>query len=263
MSRILACLASFAALLLLAVPSQGADGKNITIRWHGQSFFEIVSPEGVKLVLDPHAIEQFGRKTVVADAILITHPHTDHNQIDVVENKAKAKKFEAVKNVGGDLAMRQDWVDVKETIKDVKITSLGTYHDNQGGMKRGKNGVWIIDIAGVRIVHLGDLGHTLTDEQLKKLGTVDVLMVPCGGVYTINGIDAIRVVEQVKPTRQVIPMHYGTPVYDALLDLKYFLEEADPKLVKRFKTNELVINAEEKPTGSYQISILHWDKIGK
>lgn len=265
MSRTLAPLTGLTGLMVLvlgAAPAAAAD-KEITLRWHGQSFFEVVSPGGVKIVIDPHTIENFGRKSVIADLILVTHPHTDHTQVDVVENKAKAKRYDAVKSVAAGLGVRDDWVAVDEKVKDVKFQSLGTYHDNQAGMKRGKNGCWILDIEGVRIVHLGDLGHTLTDEQLKKLGKVDVLMVPCGGVYTINGIDAQRVVEQVKPTRYVIPMHYGTPVYDALLDLKYFLEDMDPKLIKRFKTNELTVKVDEKPAGDAVIAVLHWDKMVK
>jgi L-ascorbate metabolism protein UlaG (beta-lactamase superfamily) len=83
----------------------------------------------------------------------------------------------------------------------------------------------MMDIDGIRIVHLGDLGHILNKTQLKKLGAVDVLMVPVGGVYTLNGIDAFKVVEQIKPKRHIIPMHYGTIVYSDLLPISYFMDE--------------------------------------
>ena len=60
----------------------------------------------------------------------------------------------------------------------------------------------------VRVVHLGDLGQTeLSNEQVEQLGEVDVLLIPVGGVYTIDGKDAISIVHQIQPS-VVIPMHY-------------------------------------------------------
>src|SRR5690606_14236837 len=111
----------------------------------------------------------------------------------VVENHEKVKQLNALKVVDRLGRMETDWNAVNEKFRDVQIQTLGVYHDNVQGMKRGKNGVWIIDVAGLRIVHLGDLGHRLTDAQVEKLGKVDVLMIPIGGVYTINGLVAAEV----------------------------------------------------------------------
>jgi L-ascorbate metabolism protein UlaG (beta-lactamase superfamily) len=131
------------------------------------------------------------------------------------------------------------------------------------GLQRGKNGVFILDVDGLRIVHLGDLGHSLSKEQLRKLGTVDVLMIPVGGVYTLNGVDAQKVVEQIKPRRYVVPMHYGTLVYSDLLDLKFFLEDQTMGTVKRFPTNELDIDPKAEPPKEPVVAILHWESRAK
>jgi L-ascorbate metabolism protein UlaG (beta-lactamase superfamily) len=236
-----------AAILLVVVPAMAADPLPIKIRWHGQSMFEIITPEGTKIVIDPHVIEAYGKKKLTADLILMTHPHDDHTRIEAVENNKQAKKIEAVLTQRDGPRVQQEWKIIDEKFKDVRIQTMGTYHDEVGGMDRGKNGVFILDIAGVRIVHLGDLGHQLSDVQLKKLGKVDVLMIPIGGVYTLNGVGAFKVVQQIKPSRFVIPMHYGTEVYTDLLDGKYFIDEyndADKgKLIKKTPlTNELSID---------------------
>lgn len=235
------------ATILIVAPSVSAEP--FKIRWHGQSMFEIISSKGTRIVVDPHTIEVYGKRKLQADLILMTHPHTDHTRVEAIENAKTAKKIEAVKVERNGPRVQQEWNLVDEKFKDVQIQTLGTYHDAMGGLERGKNGVFIIDIDGVRVVHLGDLGHTLSDIQVKKLGKVDILMVPIGGVYTLNGISAYKVVEQVKPKRYVLPMHYGTDVYTDLLDPKYFLDEYEDsgksKLVRKTPlTNELTVNPE-------------------
>ncbi|MBY0230762.1 MAG: MBL fold metallo-hydrolase [Gemmataceae bacterium] len=212
------------SLLCLLLLTASASAGEIKIAWWGQSMFEIVTPAGKRLVLDPHNLDAYRVRPMKADLVLMSHLHNDHTRMDVIENAKDAKQYNALKK-SGDGDKDTEFNLVKETLGDIKFESLGTYHDESGGLTRGKNGCWIMDIDGVRIVHLGDLGHTLTKPQLKKLGKVDVLMIPVGGVYTLNGITAQKVVEQVKPARYVIPMHYGTAVYDDLLYLKYFTDE--------------------------------------
>jgi L-ascorbate metabolism protein UlaG (beta-lactamase superfamily) len=207
------------AALLLFAPSGAAAP--VKIRWHGQSMFEIVTSKGTRIITDPHALEEYPRKKLKADLVLMSHFHVDHTKTDAIENIKMARQINALKKDGP----RIDWNDVDQKFKDVRIQTLGTYHDSSSGLQRGKNGVWIIDADGVRIVHLGDLGHQLNRTQLKKLGKVDVLMIPVGGVYTINGLEAQKVVEDIKPRRWVLPMHYGTLIYTDLLPLKYFLDE--------------------------------------
>jgi L-ascorbate metabolism protein UlaG (beta-lactamase superfamily) len=253
MTRTLAALAA----LLLCTAAAPAQDKPVTIRWHGQSFFEVISPGGLRIVLDPHAIESYNRPTgVTADLILMTHFHQDHVQVDVVENAKKAKQINALKKAEG---RGEDWNIIDEKFKDVRVRTMGTYHDQMSGMQRGKNGVFILDMAGLRIVHLGDLCHQLNRQQLEKLGTVDVLMIPVGGVYTLNGLDAQKVVEQIKPKRYIIPMHYGTPAYDELLKLDYFLDDQHMGTVEKFKGNELKVDPKAEAPREPIIAILHYE----
>jgi L-ascorbate metabolism protein UlaG (beta-lactamase superfamily) len=243
--------------VLLTVTAATAADNPVTIRWHGQSFFEIISPEGVRVVLDPHAIENYGRISVKADLVLLSHFHNDHTQVNVVENIKKAKVLTGLRDEKGN-GHRVEWNSVDERLKDVRVRSVGTFHDNAGGLERGKNGVFILDVAGLRIVHLGDLGHTLTPEQVRRIGTVDVLLIPVGGVYTLNGADAKTVVEQLKPRRYVIPMHYGTDVYDDLLPIDEFLDEQKAGTVRKYATNELTIDPNDPVPKEPQIAVLYW-----
>jgi L-ascorbate metabolism protein UlaG (beta-lactamase superfamily) len=223
----------------------------VTIRWHGHSFFDIQSSKGTRIVIDPHAIEAYGRQTVSADLILVSHLHTDHSQVGVVQNQAQAKILYGLK--GG--TRKTDWNRIDETFRDARVRTVGVYHDNAEGMERGKNAVFILEVDGLRIVHLGDLGHVLSDKDVKKIGPVDVLMIPVGGVYTINGAEAKKVVEQLKPKQYILPMHYGSKVFQDLLPLDEFLE--DQKNVKKYSTNQLTVEANAKlmePT----IALLDW-----
>ena len=210
--------------LSLGVGVAADEPKSVVLRWHGQSFFDLQTSKGTRIVFDPHAIEAFGRPTgVKADLILLSHNHNDHTQVGVVENYQKAKIVTGLKPVGKKL----DWNIVDQKFKDVRIRSVGVYHDTEQGLKRGKNTVFIVEADGMRIVHLGDLGHVLDDQQVKAIGEVDVLLIPVGGVYTLNGSEAKQVVEQLKPTKYIIPMHYATTGFDDVLKVDEFLEDQD------------------------------------
>jgi L-ascorbate metabolism protein UlaG (beta-lactamase superfamily) len=252
-------LTALAAVLTIAAAAGAADKQQPTITWHGQSFFELVTGDGARIVLDPHLIEQYGRITVPkADLILMSHTHTDHTMVEVVDDGKKTKQFNAIKDPKAD-GTRQEWNLVDEKVKDVKFKSIESYHDDMSGMKRGKNGIWVIETDGLRIVHLGDLGQKeLTDKQLKDIGSVDVLMIPVGGVYTINGSDAKDIIAQIKPKRYIIPMHYGTKVFDSLQPLDEFLDEIKPTRIKKFDGNELAIDPSADPPKEAIFAILNW-----
>jgi L-ascorbate metabolism protein UlaG (beta-lactamase superfamily) len=248
----LICLALVVFASLVSSSTAIADPPpKLTIRWHGQSFFELQSSKGTRVAFDPHAIEAYGRTDVAADVILISHFHNDHNQKEVIRNHARAKVIEGLKRDGRKL----DWNAVDESFRDLHVRAVGVYHDDVDGMERGKNAVFIVEVDGLRIVHLGDLGHSLNDKQIKAIGPVDVLMIPVGGVYTINGAEAKQVVEQLKPTRYILPMHYGTKVFEDLLPADEFLEEQ--KNVKKYPGNKLTIETDFKPPEPI-IAILDW-----
>lgn len=246
------CLAS----LVFCLSTQAQDEPAFKLRWYGQSFFQLETPAGKKVVFDPHGIAEFGRPVVKADIILLSHLHTDHTRVDVIEDAKAARVFPGLKQEKS--SRPADWNKVDERIGKIRVRSVPTYHDTEQGISRGKNTVWVVEANDLVFVHLGDLGHELTDAQVKAIGPVDVLMIPVGGLYTINGTQAKRVVEQLKPKRFIVPMHYAVPGYDELLSADEFLDE-QPNVNKR-NGNELVIPADaEKVPDSPTIAVLGWE----
>jgi len=257
-------IAAVVVTLVVTAAAQAGDGKQLSLRWFGQSFFQLTTSKGTRIVFDPHAIEQYGRPTVEADLVLITHPHPDHVRLDVITNRAKAKVIEGIKTQppaaeGG--PPRTTWNPVEETFKDVKIRSVGTYHDTMQGLQRGKNTIFILEVDGLRIVHLGDLGHTLTEDQIQQIGPVDVLMIPIGGVFTLNGARAKEVIAQLKPKRYILPMHYGTRVFEDVLPPDEFLD-GQKNIQRTLNTNELTISTDAVPPEPV-IVLLGWEKRAK
>ena len=250
-------IASFVALMLLASAAFSQEGKKVTIRWFGQSFFQIETTAGTKIVLDPHAIEQYPRNSVQADLVLISHPHLDHSTLTPVENRDKAKVLAGIKVNG----RRQEWNNIDEKFREVHVYSIGLYHDKESGMQRGRNTAFVIEFDGLRVCHLGDLGHELTDKQAQAIGHVDILMIPVGGIYTINGTEAKAVVAKLKPTRYILPMHYGTKVFEDLLGPDEFLDGLK-NVDKQLNTNELVIDPSQKPPEQPKVLLLSWKKGG-
>jgi L-ascorbate metabolism protein UlaG (beta-lactamase superfamily) len=259
MSRVFA---SLALLLTAAVAAPAADAPSLSIRWHGQSFFEITTTKGTNIVIDPHAIPEYPRVSMKADLLLMSHLHDDHTQTHVIDNLKQLKENETIFNALKKVGDKEEYNRVDKQVKDVHIRNVGVYHDDMQGLKRGKNGVWIIEADGLKIVFLGDLGHPLTEDQIKKIGEVDILMIPVGGVYTLNGIDAQKVVEQLKPRHYVIPMHYGTAVYDSLLSIKSFIEDVPDNQIKRPGGNEMLIDPAEKAKDHPIFAILGFKKLG-
>ena len=241
MFRFLVTLPAALGLLVVSLPAgEPAKGANPKIQWFGQSFFIITSSKGTRVAIDPHAIPEYGRFVgLKADVVLFSHLHNDHTQVEALDN-AKDKKLKIIPGLTGRGAS-QKWARIDEKFKDVHIRSVGAYHDDMEGMKSGKNTIFVIDVDGWKIAHLGDLGHRLTPGQLKKLGPVDVLMIPVGGVYTLNGSDAREVVAQIKPREYILPMHYGNIRYDDLLSIDEFLDE-NPMAVALSKDGKLLIN---------------------
>lgn len=229
--------------LIVAPPVPAQDEAAFHLRWFGQSFFQLETPGGKKIVFDPHNIPEFGRSIVKADVILQSHLHSDHTQVTAVEDYKAARIFPGLK--AGKSGRPADWNRVDEMVGKVRIRSVPTFHDTEEGMTRGKNSVWVVESHDVVFCHLGDLGHELTAAQVKAIGPVDVLMIPVGGIYTINGSQAKRVVEQLKPKRFIIPMHYAVPMYDELLSADEFLDE-QPNVKTLTDRNELVIPVEAK-----------------
>jgi L-ascorbate metabolism protein UlaG (beta-lactamase superfamily) len=241
------------ALGLFLTPFTPPESKALVLHWHGQSFFVLETSKGTRIAFDPHAIEAYGRIAAKADVVLISHLHNDHTQVEAIDNPKK-KVIHGLSASG----RRVDWVLIDEKFRDAHIRSVGTFHDDADGFERGKNTVFIVEVDGLRFVHLGDLGHMLTDEQIKAIGPVDVLMIPVGGVYTLNGSEAKKVVAKLNPRMYVVPMHYGTKEFEDLLTVSEFLEDTPKDRIKHFPTsNKLKVETDFKPEAPV-IAVLNW-----
>lgn len=259
--RTFLALSAIAALISLAssgYAQEPAKGKQVTLRWFGQSFFQIEDSRGQRIVLDPHAIPTFGTPRVKADFVLISHPHNDHAQPEVLDGPPKENDI--YRGVVETKPGRQEWKAIDEKRGQIRFRTLATYHDPVGGMQRGKNAVWIIEVDGLVFCHLGDLGHELTAAQVKAIGKVDVLMVPVGGIFTINGEVAKKVADQIKPRLFVLPMHYGVPGYEDLLGPEEFLD-GQKNRKNMTDTNELVIPVDTKAPDAPTVVVLGWKKV--
>ena len=172
------------------------------LRYYGHSSFLLEAGDGTRVILDPYKSGSFGGSiklsaiTDTADAVVASHKHDDHGAVDTIPGHPQIFIHPTSATVGG-------W----------KITGIDVAHDAEGGRSRGKNTIIVLDDGDVRLVHLGDLGHTLTPETVAAIGPVDVLMIPVGGYYTIDHDQAAEVVEALA-ARIVIPMHYKTPKVD-------------------------------------------------
>ena len=163
------------------------------ITFIGHSCFKIKGKD-LTVVIDPYD-PKIGYKLpkLDCDVLLVSHEHFDHNNI------AGVSGYRLLVNTAGEYE-----------ISDTTILGIQTFHDSKDGSERGKNIIYSIYIDGLNVVHLGDLGHELSDTVIEKLGVVDVLLIPVGGTYTIDAETASKVISSVEPSI-VIPMHYQTP----------------------------------------------------
>lgn len=184
------------------------------ITYLGHAAFRIKGKTAT-VVTDPYAPEHVGLKFpkhISADIVTVSHDHPDHNAIHEIEGASY------VVNGPGEYE-----------IKGVGVIGLSTFHDEEKGAKRGKNTIYRIEMDGLSIVHLGDLGHTLSAEEVDALDGVDILMVPVGGFYTINPAGAATVINEIEPSI-VLPMHYGrtelaAKTFGSLATREEFLKE--------------------------------------
>lgn len=163
------------------------------IKWFGHSCFMVTSENGTKILMDPY-ISMLGYKLpeIEADIVATSHEHKDHNNIAAVKGD-----FVHIYGLG---VFSEHGIEIK---------GVDTFHDKFSGDKKGRNTIYNFKVDDINVCHCGDLGHMLDEKQLEEIGKVDVLLIPVGGGYTIDGIDAVEVVKQLKPT-VIIPMHYRT-----------------------------------------------------
>jgi len=184
------------------------------ISWLGHSCFRLKGSRAT-VITDPYSAGlgySLGKPT--ARIVTVSHEHPGHCYVEGVGGQPRV-----VSRPG------------EYEISDVLIIGIATFHDREGGKKRGKNTVYLMEIDEVAVCHLGDLGHVLTSEQIEDIGNVDVLLLPVGGVSTLNAPMAAEVVRQLEP-KVVIPMHYKTPALNRELEpVDRFLKEIGAKQV--------------------------------
>ena len=160
----------------------------------GHSKFLLELENGMRIVTDPFDSKcGYPIHPLRADVVTVSHGHGDHSATDTVEGWTQVIDTEGVHTLGDQVTVR----------------SIPSFHDDCGGQKRGKNLIHCLDAEGMHVVHLGDLGHVLSEDQAEQIGPVDILMIPVGGYYTIDAAQAREVCTVLAP-RIILPMHYKT-----------------------------------------------------
>lgn len=206
------------------------------ITYLGQSSFKIKTKDTI-VVTDPYNSEMIGMKftKTEADIVTISHHHADH---DAIENVTDVKKI--VDGPG------------EYEIKGVSIIGVASFHDDKKGAERGKNTIYVLEAENLRLLHLGDLGHKLTDEEVKEIGNIDIMFIPVGGFYTIDSKVAAEVVKQIGASI-IIPMHFkpegiSNEILDKLEPVENFITETSLRVEKlpKLTIKKDAINSEEE-----------------
>jgi L-ascorbate metabolism protein UlaG (beta-lactamase superfamily) len=208
------------------------------IRWLGHSCFIIKGKEKT-VITDPyHPGLGYSLSEPEADIVTVSHLHPGHSYVEGVANSPKQIRLPGECEIGG-----------------VFITGIATFHDTEGGRIRGKNTVYSVEMDGMALCHLGDLGHPLRPEMVDELGVIDILFLPVGEVSTIPVTTAVETVKELNP-HIVIPMHYKTnAVARSLEPVDKFLKEmgireAEPR-------SKLSISESSLPSGT-QVVVLSY-----
>ncbi|MBI2807699.1 MAG: MBL fold metallo-hydrolase [Planctomycetes bacterium] len=245
--------------------SGGKAGGPIKIEYHGQSFYILTTSKGTRVAFDPHTIPAYHPDGIVnqhpADIVCMSHNHPDHTRMEAIkiEKGKKPTILRGLKTPGN----RADWNIFQKTIGELKFKTVGVYHDDSEGLARGKVAVFVVEVDGWRIAHLGDLGHLLTPSQLKRIGPVDVVMIPVGGIYTLNGAEAKKVVAQLKPKEYVFPMHFGTKVFEDVLPVDEFYEDVEKRRIAVLDENVIKLNRDPQRPRPLIVQLHYWAKEKK
>ena len=204
------------------------------IKWYGHAAFLITSDDGTKIMIDPYEPGAFGGQLSYgeikdqADIVLTSHDHADHNYTQDLPGTPQVVKGSGSKS-----------------IKGISMKGISTYHDPSKGSERGANTIFTIKINNIQLCHLGDLGHLLSDKELAEIGPVDILLIPVGGLFTIDPKEATGVAEQIKP-KVLIPMHFKTVKCGfPIAPVEDFLKGKTN--IKRPKVSELTIDKATLP----------------
>ena len=213
------------------------------IKWNGHASFTITASDGTVLVTDPYdpsgygGVLKYDQVTDAADAALVSHDHADHNYPQGLP--------------GSPLVLRGSG-----QVKDIQVKAIDTHHDESQGSERGPNLVFTFAVDGVDTCFVGDLGHQLSSEQVKAIGSVDLLMLPVGGYFTVDAEGAAKVVEALNP-RIVIPMHFKTDKCDLpIAEVDDFLEKVTN--VKKLDRSEIEVLPDTLPATGPEVWVMNY-----
>lgn len=188
------------------------------ITYLGHASFKLKNKNGV-VIMDPYDEATTGLTLgkQSADIVTVSHAHPDHSAWQKINTNGKREKPFIIKEAG------------EYEVGGISVFGVESWHDKEEGALKGANIIYTVLMDGVNVCHLGDLAHPLTDEQVARIGEVDVLMAPVGGRFSLNPKEAIEVMNRLEP-KYFIPMHYRTAmhnldVFGELEPLSNFLNE--------------------------------------
>jgi L-ascorbate metabolism protein UlaG (beta-lactamase superfamily) len=208
------------------------------ITWFGHSCFLIKDKNGRKLLTDPfESTIGYDLPNESVDVVTVSHHHFDHDY---------TAELPGVPNVIDKCGYFN--------LCDIPMSGIPSYHDTVKGAKRGENVIFVFEMDHLRLCHLGDLGHPLSGDDIDKLGKIDVLFIPVGGNYTIDGKEAAAIAKAIN-SHIVIPMHYKTP------NLTFPLEGVE-EFVTNMKNGEKIqsstLGIEDIPESFNNVKILNY-----
>jgi L-ascorbate metabolism protein UlaG (beta-lactamase superfamily) len=176
----------------------------MNVRYLGHSSFLVTSTKGTRMVTDPFAANlPYQFPDINTDIVIVSHEHQDHSATWRLPGSPHIVKRTT------DFQMEFE-LNVARTGENFAFLGIPSYHDKKLGGERGPNTIWVWHIEGVRYCFLGDIGHVLTEQQIKAVGSdTDVLFVPVGGGTTIGPSEAVLICNQLNP-KIVFPMHFLT-----------------------------------------------------
>lgn len=210
------------------------------VKWLGHASFLITADDGTRIITDPYGDYpglSYEPIDEAADIVVVSHKHGDHFGAKIKGNPVM------VTGAG------------KKEVGRIEFKGLETYHDTSRGSERGPNTVFCFTVDGLRICHLGDLGHQLSDPEIAEIGQVDILMVPVGGFFTIDAGTATGICDRIRP-RVIIPMHYKTDKCTfPISGVDEFLKGKSG--VKRPDSSEVELKLEQLPEAAEIVVLRH------
>jgi len=211
------------------------------IKWNGHASFTITASDGTVLITDPYdpsgygGVLKYDTVSDKADAVLVSHDHEDHNYVKGLPGSPQV---------------------LNGQVKDIKVKAIDTHHDESYGAERGgPNAVFTFTVDDINICFVGDLGHQLSSEQIEAIGSVDLLLIPVGGTYTVDAEDAAKVAEALK-ARLVIPMHFKTDKCDLpITEVNSFLTKMTN--VKKLEESEIELSLDKLPAAGPEVWVMN------